>query len=188
MTTPPTTAPTASATPPARAWPDPFAVLGLPPEPDLIDDQVHAAWQQKRAAVSRLRGTGDAIHLADALVAKAYESLWSAVRRAEALDDLTWYWDTNDQHTNNQTAEDWATAPSDPRDDAADDAAGGLLRATEAERAQDREAGAESGGAESGGAAALGSWAAERSRMPRPRQPEERIDSIVPEGSEPLAR
>jgi hypothetical protein len=77
---------TRSTTGPATApAPNPFALLRLPADPDLTDDEVHRAWRrQMRVAHPDRGGTTEA---AAALTA-AYEQLRSAVRRAEILDQL----------------------------------------------------------------------------------------------------
>ncbi|MBM7784895.1 hypothetical protein [Tenggerimyces flavus] len=126
MTTPQTTPESPT---PAVTQLDPFTVLGLPPTPDLTDEQVHDAWQRQLAAGSD--GPVDADD--EGTITGAYEALRSGVRRAEALSDLTDVWDR-------------APAGGEPSSSSSD------------ERAM--------------------------ARMPKPRQPEERIDSIVPSPEE----
>lgn len=59
---------------------DPFAVLGLPADPDLTNDQVEQAWQQ------RVRAERDSGNIeARTTVTNAYEALRSAARRADIL-------------------------------------------------------------------------------------------------------
>lgn len=124
MTTPTTTPQTP---PPAEPLIDPFTVLGLPPDSDLTDHQVHDAWQRQLGSANA--GTDD-----DGRITRAFEGLRSAVRRAE---DLVTYWDTRSGETSSES----------PPDLEASDAASDTYA---------------------------------RARMPRPRQPEERIDGLVP--------
>jgi hypothetical protein len=71
-----------------RAAGDPFRVLGLPPRPDLTDDQVHAAWRRIASATHPDREDGgDPARFAAA--AAAYTVLRTRFGRGEALADLT---------------------------------------------------------------------------------------------------
>ena len=67
---------------------DPFRVLGLPPRPDLTDDQVHAAWRRIASATHPDREDGgDPERFAAA--AASYTVLRTRFGRGEALADLT---------------------------------------------------------------------------------------------------
>jgi hypothetical protein len=66
---------------------DPFRVLGLPPRPDLSDDDVRAAWRRIAAAAHPDRaGGGDPGRYAEA--SAAYSTLRTASGRGEAYADL----------------------------------------------------------------------------------------------------
>jgi curved DNA-binding protein CbpA len=65
---------------------DPFAALGLPPDPDLTDEQVRAAWRRIATATHPDRPGGDAA--AYAAASAAYAQLRTAWGRSEALADL----------------------------------------------------------------------------------------------------
>lgn len=66
---------------------DPFAALGLPPRPDLADDQVRAAWRAIAAATHPDRPDGgDASRYTAA--ASAYAQLRTPWGRSEAWADL----------------------------------------------------------------------------------------------------
>jgi curved DNA-binding protein CbpA len=69
-----------------RAAADPFRVLGLPPRPDLTDDEVHAAWRRTASATHPDRADGgDPERFADA--AAAYTVLRTRFGRGEVLAD-----------------------------------------------------------------------------------------------------
>lgn len=110
---------------------DPFAVLGLPPDPDLTDEEVHHAWRSRLAAAHPDRGGSpeQATH-----ISIAYQALRSGVRRAEALEALP-----------------PPAVVANPRDGAPASRGDGPARG-------DRGT----------------------ARMPQPRQPEERINVLVP--------
>jgi DnaJ domain len=65
---------------------DPFQALGLPPRPDLTDDEVRAAWRRIAAAThpDRADGGDSAVFAA---AAAAYTTLRTATGRGEALAD-----------------------------------------------------------------------------------------------------
>ena len=66
---------------------DPFAILGLPAQPGLGDDEVRAAWRRIAAATHPDRADGgDPAHFAAA--AAAYTTLRTRFGRSEALADL----------------------------------------------------------------------------------------------------
>ena len=66
---------------------DPFLVLGLPPEADLSDDDVRAAWRRIAAATHPDRDDGgDPARFGAA--AAAYAALRTSFGRGEALADL----------------------------------------------------------------------------------------------------
>jgi hypothetical protein len=68
--------------------PDPFTALGLPPRPDLTDDEVRAAWRRIAAATHPDRDDGgDPARFASA--AAAYTDLRTRYGRGEAYADLT---------------------------------------------------------------------------------------------------
>ena len=68
--------------------PDPFAVLGLPAQADLTDDDVRAAWRRLAAATHPDRADGgDPARFATA--AAAYTVLRTRSGRGETLADLT---------------------------------------------------------------------------------------------------
>lgn len=67
--------------------PDPFAVLGLPGEPELTDDDVRVAWRRIATATHPDRADGgDPARFAEA--AAAYTVLRTRFGRGEALADL----------------------------------------------------------------------------------------------------
>ena len=69
-----------------RAAADPFRALGLPPRPDLTDDEVHAAWRRTASATHPDRADGgDPERFADA--AAAYTVLRTRFGRGEVLAD-----------------------------------------------------------------------------------------------------
>ncbi len=66
---------------------DPFRVLGLPPSPDLTDDDVRAAWRRIAAATHPDRDDGgDPARFGAA--AAAYAALRTRYSRGEALADM----------------------------------------------------------------------------------------------------
>ena len=67
--------------------PDPFTVLGLPPDSDLTDEQVRAAWRQIAAATHPDRSDGGD-PAAYAAASAAYAMLRAPWPRAEAYGDL----------------------------------------------------------------------------------------------------
>ena len=66
---------------------NPFTALGLPPRPDLTDEQVRAAWRSAAAATHPDRADGGD-PAAYAAAAAAYEQLRTGWGRSEALADL----------------------------------------------------------------------------------------------------
>jgi hypothetical protein len=66
---------------------NPFAALGLPPRPDLTDEQVRAAWRAAAATTHPNRPDGGN-PAAYAAAAAAYEQLRTPWGRTEALADL----------------------------------------------------------------------------------------------------
>ncbi len=67
--------------------PDPFAVLGLPAQPGLTDDEVRSAWRRIATATHPDRADGgDPARFA--VAAAAYTTLRTPFGRAEALADL----------------------------------------------------------------------------------------------------
>jgi hypothetical protein len=67
--------------------PDPFTILGLPPDPNLTDEEVRAAWRQIAAATHPDRADGsDPARYAAA--SAAYAMLRAPWPRAEAYGDL----------------------------------------------------------------------------------------------------
>jgi hypothetical protein len=68
---------------------NPFAALGLPPRPDLTDDEVRAAWRAiaARTHPDRRDGGDPAAYVA---ASAAYEQLRTPWGRSEALADLDW--------------------------------------------------------------------------------------------------
>ena len=67
--------------------PDPFTVLGLPPDSDLTDEQVRAAWRQIAAATHPDRSDGGD-PAAYAAASAAYAMLRAPWPRAEAYGDM----------------------------------------------------------------------------------------------------
>ncbi len=72
------------ALPGASPADDPFEVLGLPPSPDLSDDDVRAAWRRLAAATHPDRADGGD-PAAFAAAATAYTALRTDVARREIL-------------------------------------------------------------------------------------------------------
>jgi hypothetical protein len=66
--------------------PDPFAVLGLPAQPELTDDEVRAAWRRVAAATHPDRDDGGD-PAAFAAAAAAYTELRTVTGRREAYAD-----------------------------------------------------------------------------------------------------
>jgi hypothetical protein len=66
--------------------PDPFAVLGLPTQPELTDDEVRAAWRRVAAATHPDRDDGGD-PAAFAAAAAAYTELRTVTGRREAYAD-----------------------------------------------------------------------------------------------------
>jgi hypothetical protein len=66
--------------------PDPFAVLGLPAQPELTDDEVRAAWRRVAAATHPDRDDGGD-PAAFATAAAAYTELRTVTGRREAYAD-----------------------------------------------------------------------------------------------------